>query len=107
MCIRDRKADEAEGELSSDVQENITGVRVVRAFGRERDELEKFRKKNNNYANIWMKLGDMMTVFWSLGDVMSMAPVSYTHLCRSFCVRAESPRRWWNACWGTSAWMNT
>lgn len=70
-----QKADEAEGELSSDVQENITGVRVVRAFGRERDELEKFRKKNNNYANIWMKLGDMMTVFWSLGDVMSMAQV--------------------------------
>ena len=57
------------------VQENITGVRVVRAFGRERDELEKFRKKNNNYANIWMKLGDMMTVFWSLGDVMSMLQV--------------------------------
>lgn len=70
-----QKADEAEGELSSDVQENIIGVRVVRAFGRERDELEKFRKKNNNYANIWMKLGDMMTVFWSLGDVMSMAQV--------------------------------
>ena len=70
-----QKADEAEGELSSDVQENITGVRVVRAFGRERDELEKFRKKNNNYANIWMKLGDTMTVFWSLGDVMSMAQV--------------------------------
>lgn len=70
-----QKADEAEGELSSDVQENITGVRVVRAFGRERDELEKFRKKNNNYANIWMKLGDMMTVFWSLGDVMSMLQV--------------------------------
>ena len=70
-----QKADEAEGELSSDVQENITGVRVVRAFGRERDELEKFRKKNNNYANIWMKLGNMMTVFWSLGDVMSMAQV--------------------------------
>ena len=48
---------------------------MVRAFGRERDELEKFREKNNNYANIWMKLGDMMTVFWSLGDVMSMAQV--------------------------------
>ena len=70
-----QKADEAEGELSSAVQENITCVRVVRAFGRERDELEKFQRKNNNYANIWMKLGDMMTVFWSLGDVMSMAQV--------------------------------
>ena len=70
-----QKADEAEGDLTTCAQENLTGVRVVRAFGRERDELEKFRKKNNNYANIWMKLGDMMTVFWSLGDVMSMVQV--------------------------------
>lgn len=68
-------ADVSEGRLSAVLQENLTGVRVVRAFGRERDELEKFQRKNNNYANIWMKLGDMMTVFWSLGDVMSMAQV--------------------------------
>lgn len=30
-----QEADEAEGILSSVVQENLTGVRVVRAFGRE------------------------------------------------------------------------
>ena len=86
-----QKADEAEGELSSDVQENIIGVRVVRAFGRERDELEKFRKKNNNYANIWMKLGDMMTVFWSLGDVMSMAQVfGVVAIGVHLCVKGEN-----------------
>ena len=38
-------ADEAEGELSTVVQENATGVRVVRAFGREQYEMERFRKK--------------------------------------------------------------
>lgn len=69
------KADEAEGVLSSTVQENITGVRVVRAFGRERDELKKFREKNNTYTNIWMRLCDMLTVFWTLGDIMSMIQV--------------------------------
>ncbi len=31
-----RRADETEGELTALVQENLTGVRVVRAFGRER-----------------------------------------------------------------------
>ena len=29
-------------------RENLTGVRVVRAFGRERDELEKFQWKNSD-----------------------------------------------------------
>ena len=34
------KADEAEGELTAMTQENLTGVRVVRAFGRERYSLD-------------------------------------------------------------------
>ena len=38
-------ADEAEGELSTVVQENVTGVRVVRAFGREKFEMERFGEK--------------------------------------------------------------
>ncbi|MDR1132590.1 MAG: hypothetical protein LBL05_00415, partial [Synergistaceae bacterium] len=35
-------ADEAEGQLLAIVQENCSGVRVVRAFGRERHEAGKF-----------------------------------------------------------------
>ena len=42
-------ADEAEGELSTVVQENATGVRVVRAFGREKFEMDRFREKNDAY----------------------------------------------------------
>ena len=69
------KTDEAEGALSNVVQENLTGVRVVRAFGRERDELRKFREKNQHYTDLWIKLGHTLTAFWTLGDIMSMMQV--------------------------------
>jgi len=65
------KADEAEGELSSGVQENLTGVRVVRAFGREQYEVEQFDKKNNYFSGLWLRLGRVMGYFWSLGDMLT------------------------------------
>ena len=70
-----RVTDEAEGELSAVVQENLTGVRVVRAFGRERSELEKFRQKNNRYTDLWINLGGWLSAFWTLGDMMNIFQV--------------------------------
>ncbi|MBQ4472900.1 MAG: ABC transporter ATP-binding protein [Lachnospiraceae bacterium] len=64
-------ADEAEGELSTLVQENATGVRVVRAFGRESYELEKFDKKNNHFANLWIKVGTVSGLYWGVGDIIT------------------------------------
>ncbi len=64
-------ADEAEGDLTVAVQENLTGVRVVRAFGRERFELERFDEKNHRFANLWMKLGKILSVYWGVGDTAS------------------------------------
>ena len=64
-------ADEAEGVLSSVVQENLTGVRVVRAFGRERFEMDKFNEKNNHYSNLWIELGKLMSAFWCFGDLIT------------------------------------
>ena len=63
--------DEAEGELMVRVQENLTGVRVVRAFGRERWEMDAFDGKNEAYASRWMSLGYTLGVFWGLGDIVS------------------------------------
>lgn len=62
-------ADEAEGALTVNVQENLTGVRVVRAFGREKYELERFDKYNNGFANLWIKLGHTLSLYWAIGDV--------------------------------------
>ena len=71
--IRDRftECDENEGVLSTIAQENLTGVRVVRAFGREKFEKDRFEKQNNIYTDAWMKLCKVLALFWGAGDLMS------------------------------------
>lgn len=64
-------ADEAEGELFTTTQENLTGVRVVRAFGRERYEIEKFSEKNNKFSDLWVKLGYQLGYYWGIGDFVT------------------------------------
>ena len=65
------KADEAEGALSSTVQENLTGVRVVRAFGREKFEIDRFDERNERFAGLWIKLGGIMSAYWATGDFIT------------------------------------
>lgn len=64
-------ADEAEGELSTVVQENATGVRVIRAFGREKFEIDQFDQKNHIYANLWIRLGTLSGLYWGIGDLIT------------------------------------
>ena len=66
-----QECDENEGKLSAMVQENLTGVRVVRAFGRERYERDRFGKQNNFYTSLWVKLGRLMAFFWCSADILS------------------------------------
>ena len=66
-----KEADEAEGVLSSVVQENLTGVRVVRAFGRESFERKRFDEKNERFAGLWIYLGKFMSLYWSIGDLIT------------------------------------
>lgn len=65
------KCDEHEGKLSAICQENLTGVRVVRAFGREKYEVDKYKKQNDIYTNSWIKLGWVLSLFWGTGDLIS------------------------------------
>lgn len=63
-------SDEAEGELSTVLQENITGVRVVKAFGKQKKEIEKFKEVNDSYYNKTYKLIKMFAMYWSVSDVL-------------------------------------
>jgi len=65
------RADIAEGIMHAAAQENYTGVRVVRAFGREAWETERFAEKTQSYANIWIGIGKMLGLFWGAGDLLS------------------------------------
>lgn len=66
-----RICDEHEGTLSTIAQENLTGVRVVRAFGREKFEKDRFEKQNNIYTESWLRLSRLLSLFWGAGDLIS------------------------------------
>lgn len=65
------KCDESEGKLSAMAQENLTGVRVVRAFGLERGEIDKFRKQDDHYTGLWEKMAGVLSRFWSISGILS------------------------------------
>ena len=73
-----RAADEAEGRMSAVLQENLTGVRVVRAFGREKYEVDKFTKVNNALHDKSIRVNDLLAVYWSGSDLMSMIQTGIT-----------------------------
>ncbi len=66
-----KECDESEGRLSAMAQENLTGVRVVRAFGRERYERDRFEKHNEEYTGLWVRMARLMARFWSVSDILS------------------------------------
>ena len=82
--------DENEGILSTMAQENLAGVRVVRAFGHERAELDRFEAQNEYYTGLWMKLARPLAAFWSTGDILSGTQILLT-VCFGavFCIRGE------------------
>ena len=63
--------DSEEGRLSAIAQENLTGVRVVRTFGREKFERERFEKQNEFYTNHWIRLMRVLASFWVSGNVIA------------------------------------
>ena len=50
-------------------------MRVVRAFGRERDEMKRFEEKTRFYTDKWLSIGRMLNNFWSTGDAISMLQI--------------------------------
>ena len=85
-----QECDENEGKLSTIVQENLTGVRVIRAFGREQYEVAKFDAQNRYYVSLWVRLGRILSLFWVTGDLIAMLQVLLLLVCGSvFAIRGE------------------
>lgn len=67
-----KEVDEAEAKMTTILQENLSGVRVVRAFGREKYEIEKYDKENENYTKLGLKLYYLLANYWSISDFLCM-----------------------------------
>ncbi len=66
------ETDEAEGFMSAALQENLTGVRVVKAFAAQQLEMDKFDEKNRKYRDLVMKIVKLMSDYWSVSDFLCM-----------------------------------
>lgn len=76
--------DEAEGKLTTVVQENITGIRVVRAFGRHKYEIDRFAEPNKEYRDKGINLIKLMSWFWALSDFLNLAQIGIALIAGSY-----------------------
>ncbi len=68
-----REKDEAEGRLTACVNENLHGIRVVRAFARQEFEREKFHERNDEHRRLDYKLYAVLAWFWAASDELCFA----------------------------------
>ncbi|MCP4540552.1 MAG: ABC transporter ATP-binding protein [Chloroflexi bacterium] len=64
---------EQEAKLSTTLQENLTGVRVVKAFARQAYEREKFEQDNWEQFQRGRRLLLMHSTFWPASDILCAA----------------------------------
>lgn len=63
-------SDESEAVLTTILQENVDGTRVVKAFNRERYELEKFKKANLDHRDKSVHLIKILGQYWGISDLI-------------------------------------
>lgn len=68
-------SDESEAEMSTVLQENLSGVRVVRAFAKEKFEIDKFEEKNEKYRFLTYRLIKLLAGYWALSDLLCLIQI--------------------------------
>ena len=61
--------DEAD-KLNAITQENIAGIRVVKAFAQEEQEKKKFDNQNQKKLSVALRHAKLHTIFWPLSDFL-------------------------------------
>ncbi|MFP6804620.1 MAG: ABC transporter ATP-binding protein [Pseudomonadales bacterium] len=67
--------DKAEAELTTVIQENLTGIRVVRAFARQEFEIEKFTVKNKAFRDHNNRLIGLMGIYYGFSDIVCLGQI--------------------------------
>ena len=68
-------ADEAEGALTAVLQENLTGIRVVRAFARQEHEKERFGARNLAYRDKLYNVNRLEAAYWGISDLFCLSQI--------------------------------
>ncbi len=78
--------DEAEAELTTVLQENLTGIRVVRAFARQEFETDKFAVKNRAFRDHNNRLISLMGIYYGFSDLICLSQIGLLLIAGGFWV---------------------
>ncbi|RME77831.1 MAG: ABC transporter ATP-binding protein [Chloroflexi bacterium] len=68
---------EQEGKLSTTLQENLTGIRVVKAFARQQFEKERFEQDNAAQFGWGRRLVKLHGAYWPITEIISSAQMLF------------------------------
>lgn len=69
---------ESEGSLTGVIQENLTGIRVVRAFSRHSHEQAKFAKPNASYRDNALQMLKVISRYWGISSFITQSQFGVT-----------------------------
>ena len=81
---RDSIAYKKEALMMQVAQENLTGVRVVKAFSMQDYEIKKFEEKSMDYRNENLKINLSHALLWSINDAIASAQIMFVILYGSY-----------------------
>ena len=90
--LRNQKAfkasDESEARMTTVIQENLNGIRVVKAFGREQYEAKQFDRVNGEHRDITFRMIALLGAYWSSTDVICMIQIMIVLFSGIFAARS-------------------
>lgn len=69
------ESDDSEARLTTMIQENLSGIRVVKAFGKEKYEADKFDEDNKEYRDLTFHMMQLLGRYWSSSDILCMLQI--------------------------------
>ena len=67
--------DASEGVLTAVLKENLTGIRVVRAFARHDFERDRFGERNRAFRDNYHRLNKVMAIYWCASDFIATCQI--------------------------------
>ncbi len=82
------ESDESEGDMSTMLQESLSGVRVIKAFNLEKREVERFNEKSVDYHHKTFQLIKALGAYWGTSDLLCLLQILLVVLFGIFDVRS-------------------
>lgn len=77
---RYKVTDDSESDMSGKIEENLSSVRLVKAFNNEKFEIDSFEKYIQDYKGKYMKWRKLSAFFFSSSDIFVFSQIALTTL---------------------------